>query len=469
MTDTKDTTDTTLTAGSTLPGRAALTWRIIKLGLPILIGQIGMIIVGFADTKMVGVYSTEALASASFVNNLFNVSIFACVGFTYGLTPLAGALFSQGRLKAIGMLMRNGLFLNVLFALVVTGIMAIAYANLERMGQPEELLPVIRPYFLIYLAGVVPVAVFNVFAQWAYAINRTQMPMWIILAANALNIFGNWLLIYGNWGCPELGLTGAGIATLTARVVCPVAIMCMFFCRGEYREYRRGFADGSLSRRSLAQVLRTSSPVALQMTFESGSFSAAAVMAGWISAVSLAAFQVTVMLGTLGFCVYYSVAAAVSVVVSNYAGLNDTRAMRRTAFAGYRVLLLLATVASLLFIFCGPSIIRQFTNDARVVTVALSLIVPMVLYQFGDATQINFANSLRGTSKVLPMIWIAFVSYVIVGLPATYLLAFPGGMGIYGIVLSFSVSLFLAAGLFTFYFMRATRQRKLPIDQTTQQ
>ncbi len=130
MTDTKDTTDTTLTAGSTLPGRAALTWRIIKLGLPILIGQIGMIIVGFADTKMVGVYSTEALASASFVNNLFNVSIFACVGFTYGLTPLAGALFSQGRLKAIGMLMRNGLFLNVLFALVVTGIMAIAYANL---------------------------------------------------------------------------------------------------------------------------------------------------------------------------------------------------------------------------------------------------------------------------------------------------------------------------------------------------
>ncbi|MDE6460466.1 MAG: MATE family efflux transporter, partial [Paramuribaculum sp.] len=160
--------------------KTSRTLAIIKLGVPILIGQLGMIIVGFADTKMVGLYSTEALASASFVNNLFNVCIFACVGFTYGLTPLIGALFSQKRLDAIGNILRNGVVINTLFALLLTAIMTVVYLNLHRLGQPEELLPLIRPYFLIYLAGLIPVALFNVFAQWAYAINRTKMPMWII-------------------------------------------------------------------------------------------------------------------------------------------------------------------------------------------------------------------------------------------------------------------------------------------------
>lgn len=442
------------------PDRRATYMSILRLGLPILIGQLGMIIVGFADTMMVGLYSTEALASASFVNNLFNVCIFACVGFTYGLTPLVGALFTQGRLRAIGSLLRNGVAVNIAFALLVTAIMTVVYFNLNRLGQPEELLQVMRPYYLIYLSGIVPVVLFNVFAQWAYAIRRTRMPMWIILAANALNILGNWLLIYGNWGCPELGLTGAGISTLTARLVCPAAIIWVFCARSDYREYRRGFAEGRLSAKQSGQVSRMSWPVALQMTFESGSFSAAAVMAGWLGAIELAAFQVTVIIGTLGFCVYYSMAAAVSVLVSNAAGLGDRRLMRRTAFSGYHILLVLATCASASFMLFGPEIIRQFTRDPAVIATALSLMAPLMLYQYCDATQINFANALRGTSRVMPMVWIAFVSYVIVGLPATYLLAFPAGMGIYGILLSFSVSLFIAAVLFLVYFIRYTRRTR---------
>ncbi|MCM1110239.1 MAG: MATE family efflux transporter [Clostridium sp.] len=432
--------------------------RILALGFPILVGQLGMIVVGFADTKMVGLYSTEALASASFVNNMFNVALFACIGFTYGLTPLVGSLFARGSHRRIGALLRNGVAVNALFSLLVVGIMMVLYLNLGRLGQPEELLPLIRPYYLLYLAGVVPVALFNVFAQWSYGINRTALPMWIILACNAVNIFGNWVLIYGNLGVPELGLVGAGIATLAARVLSLAAIAAAFFCTSVFADYRRGYAEGRLTREVSARVARTSWPVALQMTFESGSFSAAALMAGWIGAVPLAAFQVIVIVGTLGFCIYYSVAAAVSVLVANSAGIGDRRLMRHVAWSGYHILLALATCSSLLFIFAAPSIIHQFTEDERVAALALSLIVPLVLYQYGDATQINFANALRGTSDVMPMVWIAFVSYVVVGLPATYLLGFTAGLGTYGIVLSFSVSLFLAAGLFVFYFLRATRR-----------
>ena len=177
-------------------------FRIVRLGLPILVGQLGMIVVAFADNIMVGRYSTDALASASFVNNVFNVALFACIGFTYGLTPLIGALFSQNRHDTIGGIVRNGLLANTIFALAVTAVMTVLYFNLERLGQPEELIPLIKPYFVLSLIGILPVAIFNVMSQWLFAINRTGIPMWIVLAANCLNIAGNYALIFGNWGMP---------------------------------------------------------------------------------------------------------------------------------------------------------------------------------------------------------------------------------------------------------------------------
>lgn len=433
--------------------------QLIKLGLPILIGQVGMIIVGFADTIMVGQYSTEALASASFVNNVFNVANLACIGFTYGLTPLIGALFTQKRYDTIGAMVRNGVFLNTMFALLLCTIMTIVYFNVHRMGQPTELLPLIRPYFLLFLVGIVPVAIFNAFAQWAYAINRTKMPMWIILIANILNIIGNYVLIYGKCGFPEMGLTGAGISTLFARIFSMVAIAIVFFCFKDYRNYSAGYKQSQLSLRMLRQINRTSWPVALQMALETGAFSVAAIMAGWLGKVPLASYQVMVTVGTLGFCIYYSLGSSVSVLVSNAAGLKDNRLIRQISFAGYHIMLTLACISSVVFICFGEYLIKAFTGDQAVIATSMSLIVPLVLYQFCDATQINFANALRGTSNVLPMLWIAFVSYVIVGLPATYLLGFPCQLGIYGIYLSFSVSLSVAAALFLYFFMRTTRHQ----------
>lgn len=451
-----ETTHTDTGISSALSGRGAYC-RIISLGLPILVGQIGMIVVGFADTKMVGLYSTEALASASFVNNIFNIVLFACIGFTYGITPLVGTLFSQKRHDAIGSLLRNALFLNLLFALLVVVAMSVMYTYIDQLGQPGELLPLIRPYYLLYLAGVVPVALFNVFAQFLYALNRTAPPMWITLCANVINIIGNLVLIYGFCGFPELGLTGAGIATLISRFFCLLAIVAYFFMSDSLDAYRKGYRIGKISRQSLRSLLATSWPVAMQMALESGSFSVAALMAGWIGAIALASFQIIVMLGTLGFCIYYSIAAAVSVLVANAAGIGNRPLMRHIAWSGYHILLVLATCSSLIFIFFGHGIIHQFTDDLSVIKLSLTLILPLVLYQYCDATQINFANALRGTSHVMPMMWIAFVSYAVVGVPVTYLLAFTAGLGTYGIVLSFSASLFIAASLFTYYFLKNTR------------
>lgn len=430
---------------------------LLRLGLPILVGQLGMIVLGFADNIMVGRYSTFALASASFVNNVFNVAIFCCLGFTYGITPIVGALFTQKRHGDIGATVRNALVLNLIFVLLIIGVMTAIYLNVDSLGQPEELLPLIRPYFLIYLVGMLPLAVFNVFAQWSYGIKDTKLPMWIILGTNALNILGNYLLIFGHWGLPELGLVGAGLSTLFARVLGMVIIIAWFVYRKANRPYRDGFAKARVSADSLRKIWSISIPISMQMTFESGSFTAAAVMTGWISAIDLAAFQIIVIVGTLGFCIYYSIGSAVTILVANEAGQSDRRAMRRVAWAGYHVLLTLMCLSSMIFIFFGETLMGCFTEDPAVLAVTSGLILPLVMYQAGDATQINFAGALRGTSHVMPMLWIAFVSYVVFGIPATYLLGFPMGLGIFGIILSFSVSLFIAAALFLYFFLKSTR------------
>lgn len=419
-----------------------------------------MIVVGFADNIMVGHYSTEALASASFVNNLFNVAIFCCIGFTYGLTPIVGSYFTQKRHGDIGAAMRTGVVLNVIFTLAVMAIMTAIYFNVDRLGQPEQLLPLIRPYFLIYLAGMLPISVFNVFAQWSYGINDTRLPMWIILGSNVVNIIGNYALIFGHFGLPELGLTGAGISTLIARCICPVVIICCFVSLKKNRRYFDAFRRSRVNMPIVRKIWRISIPISMQMTFESGSFTMAAVMTGWISAIDLAAFQVIVIIGTLGFCIYYSVGSAVTILVSNEAGRDDRKAMRRVAWSGYHVLLLLMAISSAIFIFFGRDMMKAFTDDPAVLALTSSLIFPLVLYQAGDATQINFAGALRGTSKVMPMLWIAFFSYIVIGVPATYALGFPAGLGSYGIILSFSVSLFIAAALFLTFFLKATRTPK---------
>lgn len=436
-------------------------WTMLKLALPVMISQVSLIIVIFADNIMVGHYSTQALAASSFVVNTFNVILMGMMGFSYGLTPLIGMLYAQNKSNEAGRTLKAGLWANLLVAIAVSVGLGVFYIYIPKMGQPEELLPLIRPYFLIMLTSLLPIALFNALAQWSYAIRNTAAPMWILLGCNLLNMIGNYILIYGKFGAPELGLTGAGISTLIVRILSAVAIVCMFFFASRYKSYREGFAAATDSLGSLMKkVTKTSWPVALQMTFETSAFSACAIMAGWLGTIALASFQIIVTIGTLGFCIYYSVGTAITILVSNEMGRGAMNKCRQVAFDGYAIMLMLTGLAIFVFLFFARPIMGIISDDPVVIEAAAALIIPLALYQLGDATQVTFANALRGTSNVMPMLWIAFVSYIIVGLPSSWLLAFPLGLGNYGITLSFSVSLFLAGALFLTAFLRSTRAKR---------
>lgn len=422
--------------------------QVLVLGLPILLGQLGVIITGFVDTIMVGQYATDALAAASFVNSLFNLMNIVCLGFSYGLTPIVGAYYGKGETARIGEAVKAGLVLNVIFGIFCMGLMLLCYVFLDEMGQPEELLPLMRPYYIVILLSMLPVVIVNVSRQFTDAITDTKVAMVILLSGNALNIFGNWLLIYGNWGCPEWGLYGAGVSTLIARVLMLVAYCLCLLKFSRYKEYLRGFIAGIVSLKDLKLIGKLSLPVSMQMGMETAIFTFATVLVGWLGAEYLAAYQVILALGTIGFMVYYSFGASLSIMVANYSGVNDTVQVRRSAAAGYHVILASAVLASLLVLLGGKGILGLFTPDEIVVNIAYSLIIPWIVYQFGDATQVAYANALRGIKCVMPVMKFAFIAYVVIGLPAAFLFAFPFKGGIIGIYLSFAVALFVAGVLF---------------------
>ena len=434
--------------------------QLASLGLPIIIGQLGIILVSFADTMMVGHYRTSDLAAASFVNNVFNLVIIFSTGFSYGLTPVVGRFFGKSDFRSIGRMLKNSLAANSLIAVLLVLVMTAVYLNVDRLGQPAELLPLIRPYYLVLLASLLPVLLFNAFKQFADGITDTLTPMWILLTGNIVNIFGNWCLIFGKLGCPEMGLLGAGISTLISRILTVVIFACIFFFSGKYAQYREGFLRGKVNRRDFRTLNRLGWPVGLLMGMETGSFSLATIMVGWLGTLSLAAHQVMLTVGQLGFMLYYGMAAAIAVRTSHFLGQGDVRNVRDSATAGFQLILIMAAVVSTGIFAFRNSIGGLFSENMEVAAIVAQLVIPFIIYQFGDGMQCAYSNALRGISDVKPVVLIAFIAYFLVSLPAGYIFGFVCGWGLTGIWMSFPLGL-TTAGLLYFLRFRRTLARLL--------
>lgn len=434
---------------------------ILRLGIPIVIGQLGIVVVGLADNMMVGQYATLDLAAASFVNSVFNIPILFGLGFSYGLTPLVGQFFGKCDKFKIGQLLRNSLLVNGCIGLLMTVLMFIMYLNIDRMGQPEELLPLIRPYFLLHLASLLFVMLFNSFKQFADGITDTRTPMYIMLSANVLNIVGNYIFIYGKFGCPAMGVVGAGISTLIARIVMFVAFFILFYRKIYYRRYLVGYKRSHYNKPDILALNKMGWMVGLQMGLENGLFSVTGIMVGWLDkgSIALAAHQVVIAISTLGFMIYYGVGAAISVRVSNFVGSGNITAVRKTTIAGYHLILCLALAVSLIFLIFRNHVGILFTDAPEVLSIVSVLIYFLLAFQFGDSLQITFANALRGMGDVVSMAIVSFIGYFLIALPICYIFGFVLNWGLYGIWLGYPIGLTLTGIMLCARFYYITRNR----------
>ena len=413
-----------------------------------MIGQLGIIILSFADTMMVGRCGTAELGAASFVNNMFNLVIVFSTGFSYGLTPFVGNHYGRGENASVGRILKNALAVNAVVAAGLMALMFILYLNIHRLGQPAELLPLMRPYYIVLLISLLFVLLFNAFKQFADGITDTVTPMAILLGGNVVNIFLNWILIYGNWGMPRMGLLGAGVATLTARVLMLLCFVVVFFVAKRYRPYVQGFKEAAVNRKDFAALNKMGMPVGLQMGMETASFSLSTIMVGWLGTVALAAHQVMLTVGQLGFMMYYGMAAAVAVRASNFHGQGDMLRVRENVSAGFKIILVMAAAVSIPLLIMRNSLGYFFTDSAEVAAMVAQLVIPFVIYQFGDGLQCNYSNALRGISDVKMVMVYAFIAYFLISLPSAYLFGFVFDWGLTGIWMSFPLGLTSAGLLF---------------------
>ena len=405
---------------------------LLAMGVPIMVGQLGVILTGFVDNIMVGHHTTAELSAASFVNNIFMLPLMFATGFAMGITPLIGEQTGRNELPQAGQIFRYGLFANGILAASLILIMGTLYFFLDRMGLPQELLPLMRPYYLLHLIGLVPVLLFNAFKQFADGTTDTLTPMFILLSSNLLNIIGNTVLIYGYAGFPEWGLFGAGVSTLTARIFTIVAGLCIFMYRKRYRRFKSGFFRLPSNRKLYRPILTMGIPVALQLGMETGSFSLSVIFIGWIGSTALAA-----------------------------QGSNRDHEIRPIATAGIHIVLGLILVVTGIMFFARQHIGYIFTDSPDVAMLVSAIVIPMIVYQLGDGLQITLAGALRGLGVVKPMVWIAFISYFIVSLPASYCFAFLCRGGAPGVWWGYPVGLSCAALLFFWQFHQNSKPEKI--------
>lgn len=433
---------------------------LLKLGIPITIGQLGLTLQNLADNIMVGRHSTEELAAAGFVNNLFILAILLTLGYSIGAVSQIGSLYTQNRKERIVEILKSSIVADLLQGIVIVFALVGLYLGLPFMGQPEELLPMMRPYLLIQIASLPFMVLSGAFRQMTDSINDTAVAMTIMLIGNVWNIFFNWVLIFGNLGAPEMGIIGAAWATFSSRVVIAILSFLVFFLRPKYKVYREFWKTAKVMKRDVLLLNRLGWPIAIQMGMETASFSLVAIFLGWLGTNVLAAHQVMLNVANAIFMFYIGISNAVSIRVSNYNGLKDMHGVKQAAYAGWEMILLLGFILSVVaFMYCDR-ISYLFTDSEEVAAIVASMALPLVLYQLGDGMQCTFANALRGLGDVKKLMWYSFLAYLVISLPLSYLFGIVMKGNAFGIWMGFPFGLTTAGLLYLRRFQKQLKLRK---------
>ena len=430
--------------------------RNLKVAFPVMLTQLGASLGGVFESIMVGRYATVDLAAVSFSNALFFTVMVFAMGALMGLTPLVGiqvgSLSSdsshgeQSNIRSlIASFFQNGMLFTVLLSFLSLVLLGGCIPFLHCFGQDPEVVQAARPYYTLIVLSIIPFLFFTFFKQFLEGLGNTAVAMVITLVMNGLNIFLNWLFIYGNWGCPELGATGAGIGSLVARIGMPVCFVVVMYLRKEWRGYLSSIRWQSFRLSVIKELTKIGFPIGVQTLMETIAFTAAFVFIGWISKEALAAHQIANQMCDMTFMVILGIGSATTIRVSHQLGANHLEGVRMASNASIHLVLLINAVGAAVMIGLRHQIPMLFTKDQEVIAIASQLIALAGVLQFADGLQVVAASMLRGITDVkVPMV-IAMFSYSIVCISIGLFLAFPMGMGAVGIWIGFVVGLSVAA------------------------
>ncbi|MEM6844863.1 MAG: MATE family efflux transporter [Bacteroidota bacterium] len=428
------------------------------IAYPVMLSQLGHILVGVADSIMVGDLGTQPLAAVSLANSLFGLVLMFGIGLSIAITPLVAAADGEGNTQQIGRVFQHGAIINILSGFVFCGLVIGGGQLLPYMNQPPVVVDFTVPYLNLLAYSLIPFMVFQTFRQFAEGLSFTRTAMLITLSANLVNVGLNYLLIYGYWGLPQLGLNGAGVATLIARILMAVAMAFYVLRAGWFPPVARHLS--SFNRLLITHMLKIGVPTGLQYIFEVGAFSAASIMMGWLGAKALAAHQIALNLAAISYMVATGLAAAATVRVGNQLGKRDFLNLRRVGFSALLMSLVLMSASALAFITLNKWLPSLYIDELPVIELASSLLIIAAFFQLSDGVQAVALGALRGMADVKIPTIITLIAYWVIGLPSGYGFAFGLGWGAQGVWVGLLLSLTIAAVLLTIRFHRVSRQKQ---------
>ncbi len=429
----------------------------LKLAYPVVIGQLGHMMLGVVDSLMVGRLGAVPLAASSLANGLILLVMILGIGMSVALTPLVAIAKGSDNHDECGIILRQGIIVNLIFSFLLVIAVYFLADLVYYLDQPIEVARQAESYLIILNYSIIPFMIFQTYKQFSEGLSFTKPPMYILIASNVINVFGNWILIFGNLGFPRMELDGAGYSTLLTRVFIVVAIFIYIRNAKSFKEYDPTLKFRSINWAVIKKIINLGIPGGFQMFFEVGGFVFAAVMIGWIGTNELAAHQIAMNLASITFMVGLGISIAATIRVGNYLGKKDLEGIKKAGYSALSIIALIMGFFGLMFFLFRNFLPTLYINDVEVIEIATSLIVVASFFQVVDGLQVVAVGILRGLTDVKATMIIAFISFWTIGLPVAYLLGFTFGFGVIGIWVSLVVGLWLAAILFILRFRKFLR------------
>ena len=428
----------------------------LRLAVPIVVGQVSQMLIGLTDTAFIGRLGAVPLAAAAFTQGIFGMFYVVGIGLLFGPGVFTAQDHGARDDAACVSWLRHGRVLAV--AVSVSGFVVLASLSTQfaRFGQPPEVIAIVRPFFLLVAASLVPALIFQVQRQFAEAVGHAWGPMLIILFDVALNAFLNWVLVFGHLGFAAHGLIGSGVATLLARVFAVLALACWLRYSSRFSQFRAAAWTG-WQRIKFTRLVRLGLPAGVMLLFETGAFSASALMMGWLGAVPLAAHQIALSCASLTFMIPLGLSHAVSVRIGRARGEGRIEAVRAIGLGALLAGLVAMAPFAGFFSVAGGFITGSFTSDHAVATLASRLLLAAAVFQTFDGAQVISVGALRGLTDARVPAAFTFAAYWLLSLPLGYALAFHTTLGPLGLWLGLAAGLATAAVSLGLRFLHKTR------------
>ena len=439
----------------------------LKLASPVMLGMLGHTFVSFVDNIMVGQLGAAELAAVSLGNSFIFIAMSLGIGFSTAITPLVAEADSEGNFSKGKSVFKHGVFLCTVVGLLLFGSLLLAKPLMEVMDQPKEVVVLAKPYLDLVAFSLVPLIIFQGFKQFSDGLSITKYPMYATLLANIVNVAVNYVLIFGKWGFPELGIVGAAIGTLVSRFIMLGFLWWLLAKKKKSKAYVINIKFLDLYRQPLRKLTNLGFPSAMQMFFEVAIFTAAIWLSGLLGKNAQAANQIALNLSSMTFMVATGLSVAAMIRVGNQKGLKDYKALKRIAESIFFLGTILAVVFALLFVLGHQWLPKLYVNSEdllvsadlqEVVEVASILLLTAAVFQISDSLQVIALGALRGLQDVKIPTLMTFIAYWVIGFPISYFLGTEDQLGSMGIWIGLIAGL-TSAGIMLFFRFRYLTRR----------